>query len=145
MKTHPSLNQTQRDVDVLGSGGIAPRVRNLGIRWRPVVSFNSSPLYSQGKTLQRCPFDKRLRGLQSRCGRVGEETKCLPYPCPCQESNPGRPACSLVTKVTELPRLAYVAIASCTWCLVFWRAQAKRNYRTGLQFVISTVSCNEAL
>jgi hypothetical protein len=33
-----------------GSGGIAPRILDLGIRWRWVVSFTPRPLYSQGKS-----------------------------------------------------------------------------------------------
>jgi hypothetical protein len=33
----------------MGSGDIAPRIRNLGNRWRWVVSFTPWPLYPQGK------------------------------------------------------------------------------------------------
>jgi hypothetical protein len=46
------------------------------------------------------PLDRRLGGPQSRPGRGGEK-KNSPH-CPCQESNPGRPARSLATIVTEL-------------------------------------------
>jgi hypothetical protein len=35
--------------DVLGSGVIAPRILDLGTRWRCVVSFTPRQLYSQGK------------------------------------------------------------------------------------------------
>jgi hypothetical protein len=55
-----------------GSGGIAPRIPDLGTRWRRVVSFTPLPLYSKGKS-PWCPFDRRLGGPQSRSGRVGEE------------------------------------------------------------------------
>jgi len=32
------------------SGGIAPRILELGTRWRWVVSFAPRPLYTQGKS-----------------------------------------------------------------------------------------------
>jgi hypothetical protein len=60
-------------VTYLGSGGIAPRILNLGIRWRRVVSFIPRPLYPQGK-ISRYPLDRRLGGPQSRSGHGGEET-----------------------------------------------------------------------
>jgi hypothetical protein len=54
-----------------GSGGIAPRILDLGIRWRWVVSFTLRPLYSQGKSpwypLYLCPsvlLTKRQSVLQ---------------------------------------------------------------------------------
>jgi hypothetical protein len=34
-----------------GSGVIAPRILDLGIRWRCVVSFTLWPLYLQGKSI----------------------------------------------------------------------------------------------
>jgi len=55
-----------------GSGGITPRVLNLGARWRLVVSFTSRPLHPLGKNA-RYPFDWRLGGPQSRCGRGVEK------------------------------------------------------------------------
>jgi hypothetical protein len=33
-----------------GSGGIAPRILDLGNRWRWVVSFMPRPLYPKGKS-----------------------------------------------------------------------------------------------
>jgi len=32
------------------SGGTAPRILDLGTRWRWVVGFTPQPLYSQGKS-----------------------------------------------------------------------------------------------
>jgi hypothetical protein len=58
----------------LGNGGIAPRILNLGTRWKWVVSFNPRPLYRQGKE-RRYPLDRRLDGPQSRSGRGGEQNK----------------------------------------------------------------------
>jgi hypothetical protein len=55
-----------------GSGGIAPRILDLGTKWRWVVSFMPRPLYSQGKS-PRYPLDRRLGGPQSRSGRGGED------------------------------------------------------------------------
>jgi hypothetical protein len=45
-------------------GCIDQHLLDLGTRWRP--------LYSQGKS-PRCPMARRLGGLQSRCGRYGDE------------------------------------------------------------------------
>jgi hypothetical protein len=50
----------------------------------------------------RHPLDRRLGGSQSRSGRGGEEKNS---PFPCKESNPGRPARSVVIVLTELSRL----------------------------------------
>jgi hypothetical protein len=57
-----------------------------------MVSFTLRPLYS---------LDRRLGEPQSRSGGGGEEKT----PCPCRESNPGRPARSLVIILTKLTRL----------------------------------------
>jgi hypothetical protein len=46
--------------DVLGSGGIAPRIFNLGTRWRWVVSFTIRPPY------RWYLLDRRLGGPQKK-------------------------------------------------------------------------------
>jgi hypothetical protein len=61
------------------SGGIAPRILDLGTRWRRVVSFTPRPLYPQGKS-PWYPLDRRLGGPQSRSGRGGEEKNPQPPP-----------------------------------------------------------------
>jgi len=48
-----------------GSGGIAPRIRDLGSRWRWVVKFTTRPLYPQGRSLCYALY-RRLGGPQSR-------------------------------------------------------------------------------
>jgi hypothetical protein len=55
-----------------GSGGMAPRILDLGTRWRWVVSFKPRTFYSQGKN-PRYPLDRRLGGPQIWSGRDGEE------------------------------------------------------------------------
>jgi hypothetical protein len=55
-----------------GSGDIAPRILDLGTRWKRVVSFTPRPLYPQGNN-PWYSLDRRLGGLQSRSGRGGEE------------------------------------------------------------------------
>jgi hypothetical protein len=55
-----------------GNGSIAPRIHDLGTRWRCVVSFTARPFYPQGKS-PWYPLDWRLGGHQSRSGRGGEE------------------------------------------------------------------------
>jgi hypothetical protein len=81
-----------------GSGGIAPRILNLGTRWKRVVSFTPSR------------FNRRERDLL----RTGWEAECVVEPLctwwrkenilslPPPEIEPGRPARSLVTILTEL-------------------------------------------
>jgi hypothetical protein len=61
------------------SGGIAPRILDLGTRWRWVVSFTPQPLYPQGRS-PWYPLDTRLGGPQSRSGRGGEEKNSQPVP-----------------------------------------------------------------
>jgi hypothetical protein len=56
-----------------GSRDIAPRILNLGAKWRLVVSFTPRPLYSRGKNT-RYALDTRLGGPQSQ-SRRGDEGK----------------------------------------------------------------------
>jgi hypothetical protein len=63
----------------MGSGGIAPRILNLGTRWRWVVSFTPSPLYPQRKSLWYS-MDRRLGGPQSWPGHGVEEKNSQPPP-----------------------------------------------------------------
>jgi hypothetical protein len=61
-----------------GSGDLAPRILDLGTRWRWVVSFTPRPLYPQGNS--PCYLlDRRLSGPQNRSGR-GEEKNSQPPP-----------------------------------------------------------------
>jgi hypothetical protein len=52
-----------------GTGGIAPRILDLGTRWRGVVSFTS-----------RYSLARRLGGPQSRSGHCGEGKNSQPPP-----------------------------------------------------------------
>jgi len=54
----------------MGEWKIAPRIPNLGTRWRWVASFTSRPLHLRGKS-PRNPLDTRLGGPQSRYGPCG--------------------------------------------------------------------------
>jgi hypothetical protein len=65
--------------DVLGSGGIVPRILHLGTRFRWVVSFTPRPIYPQRKSTWY-PLDRRLGGSQSRSGRGGEEKNSQSLP-----------------------------------------------------------------
>jgi hypothetical protein len=67
-----------------GSVGIAPRILDLGTRWRSMVSFTPRPLYPAGKC-SWYPLDRRLGGPQSRSGRGGEDKNSHPPP---RESKP---------------------------------------------------------
>jgi hypothetical protein len=55
-----------------GSGCTAPRILDLGTRWRLVVSFTPYPFYPQIKR-SWYPFDRRLGGPHSRSGHGGEQ------------------------------------------------------------------------
>jgi hypothetical protein len=59
------------------SGGIAPRIVDLGTRWRRVVSYTPRSLYLQGNS-PWYPLDKRLGGPLSQSGRGGEEKNSQP-------------------------------------------------------------------
>jgi hypothetical protein len=83
------FNWSPRHEGVLvGSGGIAPWILDLGTRWRWVVSFTPRPRYPQGNS-PWYPFYRRLCGPQSRSGRGGEEKNSQPLP---GLQSPGHPA-----------------------------------------------------
>jgi hypothetical protein len=71
-----------------GSGGIVPRILNLGTRWR--CQFHSLAALPPGKEA-RYPLH---RSPQSQSVGGGREKKIL---APCRDSNPGRSARCLVT------------------------------------------------
>jgi len=58
-------------------GGKAPRILDLGIRWRYVVSLTPRLLYTQGNS-PWYRLDRKLGGLQSRSGRGGEVKNSQP-------------------------------------------------------------------
>jgi hypothetical protein len=62
-----------------GSGSIAPRILDLGTKWKWVVSFTPRPFYPQGKS-PKYALDRRLGGPQRRSGRGGEEKNSQPLP-----------------------------------------------------------------
>jgi hypothetical protein len=62
-----------------GSGGVAPRILDLGSRWKWVVSFTPGRFIPQGKS-PWYPFDRKLGGPQSQSGRGGEEKNSQPQP-----------------------------------------------------------------
>jgi hypothetical protein len=79
MKLSLCFNWASSHEGVLGSGGIAPRILNLGTGWRWVVSFTLQPLYFRGKSPWYL-LDRRLAGPQSRSGHGDEEKNSEPLP-----------------------------------------------------------------
>jgi len=67
-----------------------------------VVSFAPWLLYPRVKCPQ-CSLDRRLGGAQSRFGRGGRRKNS--HHCPCPKLNPGRPTRSLISILTQLPRV----------------------------------------
>jgi hypothetical protein len=96
-----------------------------------VVNFMPRPLYPRGSN-SRYPLVRKLCEPQSRCGRGCKEKN----PSPCLESKPGCPAHSLVTILTELPRL----LDSCPWCyfVTEWRMESSHKLFSILNFFIKT-------
>jgi hypothetical protein len=72
----------------IGSGGIAPRILDIGTRWRWVVSFTLRPLYPQEK-IPWYSLDRSLDGPQSRSEHGGEEKE---FPAPAGTRTPDHPA-----------------------------------------------------
>jgi hypothetical protein len=66
-----------RTTEVSDYGGIVGSIRNLGTRWKPVVSFALWPLCSQRKR-------PRYQLNRSRSGHCGEVRNLYPH----RESNP---------------------------------------------------------
>jgi hypothetical protein len=62
-----------------GTGSIAPRIFDLGTRWRWVVSFTPRLLYPRGKS-PWYPFDRRLGGPQIGFEHGTEEKNSQPPP-----------------------------------------------------------------
>jgi hypothetical protein len=85
-----------------GSGGIAPRILDLGTRWSWVVSFTPRPLCHQGQSPRR-PLVTRLDGPQCRLDAVAKRK----IPSPRLESNPRSPIFQPIAQwyTTELSRL----------------------------------------
>jgi hypothetical protein len=98
-KIFPILKQSPLHENVWGSGRIAPLNLNLGTVWRWVVSFTLRPHYPGGKW-PRYPF-YRMDGPQRSLDAMAKRKDSCPY----RESNPGCPARSLVTILTELHEL----------------------------------------
>jgi hypothetical protein len=61
----------------LWSGGIAPRILDLGTSWSWVVSFTARPIYPPGKS-PWYSLDRKLGGPQSRSGHGREKVFSLP-------------------------------------------------------------------
>jgi hypothetical protein len=81
LKVNLSLcfNWVPRHERVLGSGGIASRILTLITRWRWVVSFTPQQLHPGGKSPSYL-LDRKLCGIQGRCGQGGEEKNSQPLP-----------------------------------------------------------------
>jgi hypothetical protein len=104
---------------VLGSGGIVPRILDLGARWRYVVSLTHWPLYPQGKS-PWCPLGRRLGGPQGRSGRGGEEQNSQPLPGlepPTIQAVAQRYTAELSRLLATRISRAYPVYTSCGYCL----------------------------
>jgi len=91
MKTYLLLSPPHRE-DVLGSGGIAVRVLNLGAR----LSFTLRPLY------RRYPLDRMLGVTQSQFGHGGEEREIPSLTLPRTEPWPSSQYLSLCNDLAFL-------------------------------------------
>jgi hypothetical protein len=74
------LKKEPRHEDVWVSGVIAPRILNLGTRWKWVmVNFMPQALYLCGKSPRYLMY-RRLGGPLSRSGGGGEDKNKIPTP-----------------------------------------------------------------
>jgi hypothetical protein len=93
-----------------GNVGIAPRIFDLGTRWRWVVSFTPLPHYPQGKS-RKYSLGRRLGGPQSRYGHMPKSK----IPSPRRESNRRIPVVQpVVSRYTDwaIPALTPVYVAT---------------------------------
>jgi len=100
MKMYPVLDEARHPEDLWRSGGIVPRILNLGSRWSSMVRFTSRPLYPRGKYL-----DTHLLGLWARPRDGFDAVVKVKNACSSRKSNSGHPARIIFTILTELPRL----------------------------------------
>jgi len=70
-----------------GSGGVSPRILDIGTRWRRMASLTPQQLYCRWKTPRQL-LVRRVGGPHSLPGRGGEEKNS--QHCTCRELNPGR-------------------------------------------------------
>jgi hypothetical protein len=94
------LNYLPRHDNKLGNGGIAPRNLNLdtGDDWS-----DSRPGSSNHGLTDLVPIRKEVGGPWTSLEAVTKRKRF--YRCPYREMNPDRPARSLISIPTELPRL----------------------------------------
>jgi len=95
MKKYPVLNYAPRHEDVLGSGGISPRIFNLGTRW----SASRSGRFTPGKD-PSVPIGWVLESMWTLWQREKN-------PCPCRES---KPVVSVITEPTRLYVINYALL-----------------------------------
>jgi hypothetical protein len=111
-----------------GSGGVAPRILDLGARWRWVVSFTPQPLKPQGKS-PWYQLVRRLGGTLNSSGHGGEEKNSQPSPG-IEPWNFDGPAPS-----PALYRLNYPGSTELHWQKVCYKFSMKRfNERIALGF-----------
>jgi hypothetical protein len=107
LKVNLSLfNEAPRHEDVWWCGVIAPRIINLGSRWRWIVSFMS------GKETP-VPTGEEVGWTSDPVWKWRRRKS----PCPCGESILGRTVRSLVTILTELSRVLFSSHGSLKYSL----------------------------
>jgi hypothetical protein len=89
LTSHHAMETYSRSV------GIVPRILNIDIRWRWVVSFTPRSLYPG----ERAPGTHRIGGWMNPKANLDAVAK-RKIPASRRESNPGRPSRSLVTILT---------------------------------------------
>jgi hypothetical protein len=96
------LNEVSRHEDVLGSGGITPRILMQGTIWRLSGHLHAPAALPPG---ERVPSTHRIGGwVGPKAGLEVVAKRKKSYRYHCRESNPSREARRLVTILTELPR-----------------------------------------
>jgi hypothetical protein len=118
MDMYPLFNEVTSNEDVLGSGCIAPRILDLGTRWRWVVSFTPDR-FTPGV---RTPSIHRIGcWVAPRSSLYAVARKKIPS-LPLQGIEPRSPTPSLVAVLTELPQILALLLALfLTWVqVIIW-------------------------
>jgi len=84
----------------MGNRGIAPRILNIGTRWKWVAA-SCSGHFIRRRNSRLYPLARRPSGSKDRSGHSGGEERKKFHHYPCRKLNPGRSALSLVTILTE--------------------------------------------